>query len=1201
MSKRTETCLTCQHYNRCKDPDKAFGYHCASYKTVAGTSASVLLDLIAEDTLTNSGGDSLPDSSLLMSEKRANKKESELIDYLDEVLTNPNPIPRDLKFDDSDLPEFKNFYHWANAKNGANTPPFARQLAIGIHLFAEYCPRCSHERFGNIYTVPYRASMEKIASQVTFLEYGKCPKCKVTKSELINRGELNLYDEFAGCLSADNLVSTDRGLIRIGDMNKSSKGLFVYTGNSNRKLENWFNKGVQKTYLLKSIKGYSVDATADHEIQVLDIKQGLVWKRLDQVAKSDYLTIGTTGRGATKKLKLDVTPVDVIKYSNRGVQASFPKYMNPKLAKILGYLISEGTITKSGSYFVNTNMELHNDISQCIRDQFSIEPRLVHISKPGTNGGYINGRQVVSTKDCYHTCLYNKQVNHWLHGMGLGVTAYDKFIPDIILQSDVESVKAFIAAYVDGDGSIRRDRINIWSRSLTLLSQFQSLLSSIGIVSSIYPDKYVLEVADTFGSKLYNMIEPYLIQKRGNYNTSRCTQYSCHGVPRQYIRNLLDSRKAPSYYNKRPVFINDDGVEVVVKGFRKFSCPNDTVYGKYVCYDDPKFDVELALLRKVSKHLYDAVRYLKESRFYFDPVASKRYSGTKPVYDIEVHKDHYLTANGLVVHNCIGQRGGKSAMFSLLAPYILHKYLKLQNPNRLYGQMDHTVLSGTFVGLTFARAMSLLWTPILNLIRTSEWFSEYHKILDFYGNKYDVVPYVIKDTFVEYRHRRLRLYPSGPNKRTLRGDTRFMSGIDEAGWFYSGDDDDEERERASGKEVHGALDRSLKTIRTASSAKIREGYDNLICGYNISISSPSHNKDLIMYLTGLYENSKECLAVRLPTWKFNPLYKGRDDFKKEYAENYARAERDFGVNPQVNENKVYSQDEVLEITQKCRGQNMVEISTVAYTQNEMAYTKPKVMRLVSNDVPSVLSLDAGETNNSFSLTLIQRLDEKSLPHVAAVIEVMPIKGSSINFNRMYEDLLVPILKAFNVCGVITDRWQSKAILTRISDEFSIYVKELSARPAHFTTFESYMRPDVLVTFPKMEMTPQDLFGPEGDYRKKFANKPVSHLMHQFNTIQELGGVYEKGIDNTDDSLRALVLGINLIMDTGFVAKYLKAKPRQVAQAVGAVGSMGFAGSGGGGMSYDPAQAANIGASSANLGGMSGADFGNLIASRGSRR
>jgi hypothetical protein len=39
--------------------------------------------------------------------------------------------------------------------------------------------------------------------------------------------------------------------------------------------------------------------------------------------------------------------------------------------------------------------------------------------------------------------------------------------------------------------------------------------------------------------------------------------------------------------------------------------------------------------------------------------------------------------------------------------------------------------------------------------------------------------YAVKDIYVEYPHRSLRFYPSGPNMKVLRGKSRIFGGIDE--------------------------------------------------------------------------------------------------------------------------------------------------------------------------------------------------------------------------------------------------------------------------------------------------------------------------------------------------------------------------------------------------------------------------------------
>lgn len=116
-----------------------------------------------------------------------------------------------------------------------------------------------------------------------------------------------------------------------------------------------------------------------------------------------------------------------------------------------------------------------------------------------------------------------------------------------------------------------------------------------------------------------------------------------------------------------------------------------------------------------------------------------------------------------------GQRSGKSALIGLMQPYLLHKWLKMNKPVETLGLMKNSILVGTYVGLTFAKAMELLWTPITNAINDSPWYQQLFGILDFYGEKHGQELYNYKDTFLNFKHKNIFLSPSGPNKRTLRG------------------------------------------------------------------------------------------------------------------------------------------------------------------------------------------------------------------------------------------------------------------------------------------------------------------------------------------------------------------------------------------------------------------------------------------------
>lgn len=103
---------------------------------------------------------------------------------------------RDLKIDDSPMKRAKNYYHFCTQIAGtAIKAPFSRQLWIATHLFGEYCPRCTHKNFKDINRVPVDMDSKDLVDNITLLEDGMCPKCGVSKAQLIISKELMDYNQ----------------------------------------------------------------------------------------------------------------------------------------------------------------------------------------------------------------------------------------------------------------------------------------------------------------------------------------------------------------------------------------------------------------------------------------------------------------------------------------------------------------------------------------------------------------------------------------------------------------------------------------------------------------------------------------------------------------------------------------------------------------------------------------------------------------------------------------------------------------------------------------------------------------------------------------------------------------------------------------------------------------------------------------------
>lgn len=521
-------------------------------------------------------------------------------------------------------------------------------------------------------------------------------------------------------------------------------------------------------------------------------------------------------------------------------------------------------------------------------------------------------------------------------------------------------------------------------------------------------------------------------------------------------------------------------------------------------------------------------------------------AGEEETYDIRVPNGSTFIANGILNHN-----SGKSAFFNLLVPYLTHKWVKVEKPVETLGLMSSSILIGTCTALTWAKAQELLYEPISNAIENSKWFQQYFQLLDDYEERTGIELYKFKDTFLSFNHKNLILNTSGPNKRTLRGSTRWLAITDEIGWFPHGEDSDD-RERASANEVYVSLDRSLKTVRKTGLKLLHNGYDNIPLAYGCGISSPSSYNDKIMELVRNFKGSKEVLVHQAPTWEMNPLFT-KEDFAKEYQDDPIKAERDFGANPPMAENAWISDVKALDHL-------LVNRWAIDYQYDhfvnrsgvDMVFGKLRSTKAPPTCPPTVLTIDAGYSNNSFALAICAT--EERGANVLAVAEIAPRKGVTvINYTRTVKQLLYPLIKEFNVQAVGADRWNSLKLLQDIEEDMKVQTFQYSLRPTDFDLAYDYLMEDVpAVKLPKPEMDLGEIFVTQ-DYPHGFKYKPNSHLYHQFSTVNVDGrGSVEKGTGYTDDILRAVVLGIRTCVLEDTIVKYnLRGATKQTRYAIGA--------------------------------------------------
>lgn len=505
-----------------------------------------------------------------------------------------------------------------------------------------------------------------------------------------------------------------------------------------------------------------------------------------------------------------------------------------------------------------------------------------------------------------------------------------------------------------------------------------------------------------------------------------------------------------------------------------------------------------------------------------------------------------------------GQRASKSSVVAMQSAYIVHKYLKLQKPVELLGLLSTTLLHGTFCALTYSQARETLWDPFYTAVVTSPWFKEYHKMMDDYSSDYGDDLYKAKDTFLLYRHRGLFIYPSGPNKRTLRGRTRFLAAIDELGWFDN--EANNQKERLDANEVYVSLERSLLTVRNASRHLLRKQHIPVIPGMFMNVSSPSSRRDKIMTLYRDAESVPTMFSFKHATWEINPKI-SREDLQAEYTKDPLAAARDYGAEPPLSANPFFDSVEVIEKALKIK--NACRISQkVSKRADGTRYTYGELTKIDNDGRASILAIDAGYSNNSFAFAVVRaHPSNPRMIQVPLLGEIIPKQGYPVNYNRIYENILKPVIKARNVRYMVADRWQSIKVLHDAQEDF----KSIEGTEQYSLKYEDMILVkesliDGRIMLPKLDVkqiTDAIEYDP-ANYPTLFVNCPVAHLVLQMVSVRDTGDDVVKG-DVTDDLWRAVALGGAFALDP----EYAPLLATQVAVGGGGLGRIIGRSAGGG--------------------------------------
>lgn len=544
-----------------------------------------------------------------------------------------------------------------------------------------------------------------------------------------------------------------------------------------------------------------------------------------------------------------------------------------------------------------------------------------------------------------------------------------------------------------------------------------------------------------------------------------------------------------------------------------------------------------------------------------------------------------------------GQRASKSATYTLLESYNIARWLLVPNLPKTYNVLPSAALVWTYTATTFGQARQNLWEPLNSIFTGSAWYKQYHAFLTKKGYQLGEELFVHNETAIRYRHKNMFISPAAPSKRVMRGATRGGVGIDELGWFPVGKTKgNKDFERLDAKEVHTALLRSLRTLKSAYRRRMEEGYYDIPKPWMGNISSPSSVNDMIMTLYRREQGSKETYCFKYKTWEFNPLLK-KKDFAEEFRTNPIEAARDYECEPPIGVNAWFTDKEVLEQVFNGPSNGVKTLSTRVTTKSgkRMMTGHIKLTKRPDSNYSGVLALDAGYNNNSFAWAVAypvtlptppeEQLDEDEIitrtkVKLHSVGEIIPNAENPISFASLYKNVFLPLCAELNIGVIISDRWQNIKMVQDLEEAVGCAYFEHRLGKDDFDNYREAIF-DKNVILPKIEMSMSDIENiTMDDYPSCFRLKPVSHLIYQHLTVVSTGNTVIKG-DTTDDLFRATVLAYTALQMPDILEEIVPVEDDDIRTALGAV-SIGAQGARGSGMGL-PGIAQRFSANSAGNG------------------
>jgi chromosome segregation protein len=345
--------------------------------------------------------------------------------------------------------------------------------------------------------------------------------------------------------------------------------------------------------------------------------------------------------------------VDILKTKGSG-RINFPREVDDKLARFLGYVISEGRNTQSNQiWFVNSDKAMVDDFCEIAGDIFDVRVRRFRY-KPNAEDAIIFSGALCRFLDRFF-------------GIGIGETSFQKKVPPQIFESPDQVISEFLSTLFEGDSYIKYNSakpsesyFEYATASKNLAHGLVTLLLRFGIISSIREKtKYASNTPEKRKSKYYSLYiygaentkrlarilrfrgkkrekleQVKLIECNPNPNHDLIPQVN--GIIKKLVKEVKVNIKKEKKNNPKLQAYYENRCEASREGIKEAI---NTIRNAGAIEQESKKDIEWLNLLSESDVLWDEI------------VEIEKTPPTDWVYDLSIEGNHNFVADNFIVHN----------------------------------------------------------------------------------------------------------------------------------------------------------------------------------------------------------------------------------------------------------------------------------------------------------------------------------------------------------------------------------------------------------------------------------------------------------------------------------------------------------------------------------------------------------------------